>query len=67
MDFASRIGVKGKATIYRYINGVSIPRPDTMLRIEEETGGLVTPNDFFPGGNRGNENLHEGQEGAATP
>lgn len=46
LDFAKLIGVKGKATIYRYLNGTSIPGPSTMDRIYEVTEGLVTANDF---------------------
>lgn len=43
--FAVRIGVSQPA-VHRYRNG-RIPTPDVMQRIVEETGGKVTPNDFF--------------------
>lgn len=44
--FAKRIGV-AQATINRYCKGVRTPRPEIMQRIQAETHGDVTPNDFI--------------------
>lgn len=63
-DFASQIGARGHATVYRYLstNGDSkrIPDEDMMKRIHKATGGAVTANDFYnlptarkPNGNNG--------------
>lgn len=47
-QFAKRIGV-AQATVHRYCSGVRIPRPEILQRIQVETGGQVTPNDFIGG------------------
>jgi len=47
-QFAKRIGV-AQATVHRYCSGVRIPRPEILQRIQAETGGQVTPNDFIGG------------------
>lgn len=47
-QFAKRIGV-AQATVHRYCSGVRIPRPEILQRIQIETGGQVTPNDFIGG------------------
>ncbi len=43
--FADKIGVH-RTSIYRFMNGLTFPRPQTLLRISAETGGRVTANDF---------------------
>ena len=45
-DFALKIGEK-PACINNYCLGLRIPRPEIMKKIFIETGGLVTPNDFY--------------------
>lgn len=45
-EFASLIGVKSRATVYRYIGG-RIPDSAMMQRIYNVTGGMVTANDFY--------------------
>ena len=45
--FAERIGT-GPVAVYRYLNGVRTPKPAIMLAIQRETGGAVTPADFYP-------------------
>ena len=40
------LGVSGM-TVCRYETGVRIPTREIMNRIIEETGGKVTPNDFY--------------------
>lgn len=35
------------SAITRAANGITIPNRELMTRIAEETGGQVTPNDFF--------------------
>lgn len=44
--FGQRIG-RSKAQVYRYISGESVPRKATLQKIERETEGAVTANDFF--------------------
>ncbi len=44
--FAKMIGVTAPAA-WRYCNGERIPRPITMRRIVEVTGGAVQPQDFY--------------------
>lgn len=43
--FAKKIGVH-RTSIYRFIRGVTFPRPATLRRIKEVTGGRVTSEDF---------------------
>lgn len=45
-DFAAKIGVTYTA-VSRYVSGARIPHRSVMARIERETKGAVTPNDFF--------------------
>jgi len=45
--FAEMIGVGHARTVERYAKGQRIPDGETMPKIAEVTGGLVTPNDFF--------------------
>jgi transcriptional regulator with XRE-family HTH domain len=47
-QFARRIDV-AQATVHRYCNGVRIPRPEILQRIQVATNGAVTPNDFIGG------------------
>lgn len=47
LEFGERIGLKQPNSIYRYLRGTRKPRPDIMANIIAETGGQVTPNDFF--------------------
>lgn len=45
--FASKIGVS-PGMVSDYCNGHAIPqRPEVLVAIARETGGLVTPNDFY--------------------
>lgn len=45
--FATRIGVRA-SMVSDYCNGRAIPqRPEVVTAIVRETGGLVTPNDFY--------------------
>lgn len=46
-EFGRRIGVSG-ATIRRWRMGTQFPRPDVIVRIQRETDGAVTANDFVP-------------------
>lgn len=39
------IGVNG-ITIWRWESGRSIPEPAQMLKVQQWSGGAVTPNDF---------------------
>lgn len=45
--FGSKIGVKGPATIYRYMQGIRFPSARILKKIEEATNGEVTANDFL--------------------
>lgn len=45
-QFALRIG-RTAETVRRYVAGDRIPDKGTMPIIVEQTGGTVTPNDFF--------------------
>lgn len=45
-EFARRIGSTTES-VRRYRNHDHIPTREMMLRIFEETDGLVTPNDFY--------------------
>lgn len=45
-EFGKRI-CKPQATIQRYVSGKRIPEPEIMNLIVSETGGAVTPNDFY--------------------
>lgn len=45
-EFARRLG-KPQATISRYVNRQRIPDAESMALIVAETGGAVTPNDFY--------------------
>ncbi|MCR9256203.1 MAG: helix-turn-helix transcriptional regulator [Alphaproteobacteria bacterium] len=40
-------GVDNHSNFRRYVTGKTIPRPETMARIVEVTGGAVQPNDFY--------------------
>lgn len=44
-DFATRIGTT-TATVSRIADGLVVPRRKLLVRIYEETGGAVTPNDL---------------------
>lgn len=44
-EFAARIGTT-TATVSRITDGIVVPRRKLLLRIFEETGGQVTPNDI---------------------
>lgn len=44
-EFAERIKCE-QPTVTRFVAG-RIPSPELMTRIVTETGGAVTPNDFF--------------------
>lgn len=44
-EFAVQIGTT-TATVSRIVDGLVIPRRKLLLRIFEETGGVVTPNDL---------------------
>lgn len=44
-DFAARIGTT-TATVSRIADGLVVPRRKLLIRIYEETGGAVTPNDL---------------------
>lgn len=46
-DVAQAIGVRGIATIYRYISGDRYPSSHVLRRIYKFTNGEVTANDFF--------------------
>jgi transcriptional regulator with XRE-family HTH domain len=45
-EFAERIGVTAEA-VRLYLTGQRIPRPKTVARIAQETGGAVRFRDFF--------------------
>lgn len=44
--FAERIGVT-RQTLWRYMSGERRPEWDVLERIQTETSGQVTPNDFL--------------------
>lgn len=44
--FAESIGV-AKSSAHRYATGTAIPSPDVMTKIVRETGGQVSPADFY--------------------
>jgi len=46
--FAESVGV-ARGTLHQYLRGEQFPRPQTLVRIREATGGAVTANDFVPG------------------
>jgi len=45
--FAKLIGVRNARTVYRYLSGDRRPSADIMRNIFRETGGMVTPIDFY--------------------
>jgi len=45
-QFGERVGVS-QAAISRYANGLRIPKPDVIERIEAETDGKVTAADHY--------------------
>lgn len=47
-EFARRIGAANAGVIAKYASGKRVPRPRFMAAIVRETGGKVSPNDFFP-------------------
>jgi predicted transcriptional regulator len=47
VDFAARIGCS-HTTVYRLMHGTRRPGWGLVARIEKETGGAVTANDFSP-------------------
>ena len=44
--FARKVGVRSRTTIHRYIKGKQFPTPEILCKIERETQGLVTKDDF---------------------
>lgn len=61
-EFGRRIG-RSHTSVSRYVNGQRMPDRETMVRIVAETGGLVTPNDFYvsaPGDAAGDEGGSDG-------
>lgn len=44
---AKRVGVANGTVVWRWEARGVIPQPELMLRIYVESGGLVTPNDFY--------------------
>lgn len=46
-EFARLIGVKSRATVYRYAEGLRIPDEVVMPKIFSATNGKVTANDFY--------------------
>lgn len=44
--FAEKVGASTFA-VGKWARGERLPRPKVLARIVEETGGQVTPNDFF--------------------
>lgn len=44
-DFAERVGVE-RTAVWRWMKGANTPRLPTILRIQKETGGLVTVLDW---------------------
>jgi len=47
VEMARRLGVS-LSGLGKWIRGERIPRPRSMVRIREATGGLVAPEDFMP-------------------
>lgn len=45
-QIAERLGIQ-QSTVAKYEAGKLIPGRDSMMAIAGETGGAVTPNDFF--------------------
>jgi transcriptional regulator with XRE-family HTH domain len=48
-DFGLRIG-RSHSAVSRYVSGERVPGRETMGLILTQTGGEVTPNDFYRGG-----------------
>jgi transcriptional regulator with XRE-family HTH domain len=44
--FAEKLGVS-QVTVHRWVNGKRFPDRDTILRIENVTGRMVRPADWF--------------------
>ena len=44
-QFAKKIGVH-RTTVYRFMNGGTFPRAETLRRIRDATGGKVVADDF---------------------
>jgi transcriptional regulator with XRE-family HTH domain len=44
-EFADKVGVH-RASIYRFMKGLSFPRPLTLQKIKKATGNVVTADDF---------------------
>lgn len=51
-DLAKELRVS-LGSVYRYINGIRIPRACVMHRIAKATAGEVGPSDFYPSPRRG--------------
>ena len=45
-EFARRIGAKNARTVQRYTKHGRVPSGPMMIRIMQETGGAVMPDDF---------------------
>ena len=46
-EMASQIGEVSVSGLRKWLRDERTPRPDQMRRIDEVTGGAVTPNDFI--------------------
>lgn len=46
-DFGSLIGVKSRATVFRYIQGIRFPSATVLHRIREVTDGQVTADEIL--------------------
>lgn len=53
-EFARRAGVS-VAAMSRYASGQQIPRPETMRRLAEASGGQVGPSDFYAPAGQGHD------------
>jgi len=45
-EFARDLGVD-RTTVYYWMQGRSIPRPETIIHIEKITGGAIRPGDWY--------------------
>ncbi|AGF74117.1 putative transcriptional regulator [Bartonella australis AUST/NH1] len=44
--FGQQVGVS-QSTVNRYLRGLRFPEPEVVLKIEEATGGVVRPVDWY--------------------
>lgn len=45
-EFGRMLGLKSRSSVFRYLTGQRVPKPEVMKKIKELTNGKVTANSF---------------------